>query len=306
MITDIKILFFNFPSKDRCLEHNFILNEILPRYSNKIVKFIYPHDIDQTNETFDVFVYPCRHHKVWTYYGYPPVYEQVLDAVKKFKPKIIIQLYDECSYEYLNNHLELSKYCKLFLKEYSHPHQSYSDNTIHIPLGVPNTYEYDLSNIKMIKDRKYFWSWSGHVKQDRIDMINNFMLKVWKGNICTSTALTPLETSNLYRDSIFVPCGRGNYTLDCWRIYESIVSGAIPVVVGSLDELKYTFNYPEFPPFIHDETWNGATDKCVNLLKKYVKDDYEELDNIQNSLLEWWKKLMLYISTEVYTVLKDS
>lgn len=303
MKNDIKVLFFNFPSKDGCLEHNFILNEILPRYSNKIVKFIYPNDIEEINETFDVFVYPCRYYQIWNYYGYAPVYEQVLEAVKKVKPKIIIQLYDECSSEYLHKHLELSKYCKLFLKQHAHEYHSYSDNTIHIPLGVPNTYEYDLSNIKMIKDRKYFWAWSGHMKQDRLDMINNFMLKIWKGNVCTNTALNPLETSNVYRDSIFVPCGRGNYSLDCWRIYESIVSGAIPVVVGSLKELKYTFNYSEFPPFIHDETWSGASNKCLKMIEKFVKKDYDELNDIQSKLINWWRNEMNYIQSTVYEVL---
>ena len=87
MLESIKILFFHFPNKEKCYEYNFILNELLPKYSRKQIKFCFSHDVEQINETFDVIVYPCRHHRLENYYGFAPVYEQILFAVKKFKPK---------------------------------------------------------------------------------------------------------------------------------------------------------------------------------------------------------------------------
>jgi len=299
----IKVLFFQFSSEDNCEEYNFIMNEILPKYFKKYVKFIKPSDIDQINENFDVFVYPCRDRNVVTYYGSAPVFEQVLECVIKVKPKIIIQLYDESSLEYLDNHLTLSKYCKLFLKQYKHYYHNFPENVVQIPLGYLNNFNVDLNNIKPVKERKYFWGWSGNLKNDRSEMLNNFLNYVWKGVVYSNLSLNVFETSQLYKECIFVPCGRGNFTLDCWRIYEAIVSGSIPVIVGSDEEVKNTFDYSEFPPFIHDETWYGASQKCVKLLDNYIKGDLEELQHIQNNLLTWWNNVMNSVSMKVYHVL---
>ena len=38
--------------------------------------------------------------------------------------------------------------------------------------------------------------------------------------------------NNIYSQSIFVFNGRGNVFLDCFRLYEAIIAGAIPVIVG--------------------------------------------------------------------------
>lgn len=304
-MNSIKVLFFHFPSKEKCEEYNFILSEVLPKYQQKNIKFCFSHDVDQINEVFDVFVYPCRHHKLENYYGFAPVLDQVINAVEKFKPKIIIQLYDESAEEYMHNHLILSKYCKLFLKQYKHPYHIFPENVIHLPLGYLNKFSVDLNNIKLIKERKYFWGWSGHIKNDRSDMLNSFLNHVWKGVIHTNTASDVIETSKLYKECIFVPCGRGNYTLDCWRIYEAIVSGAIPVVVGSLNEIKKTFEYKKFPPFIYDESWYNASQKCVKLIEKFISGDDSELQNIQNNLIEWWNYEMNYVQKNVLSVLNE-
>ncbi len=56
---------------------------------------------------------------------------------------------------------------------------------------------------------------------------------------------------DVYNDSIFIPNGRGNFTLDCFRIYEAILSGCIPVIVGKNEELDTIFYYNnDKPPFI--------------------------------------------------------
>lgn len=305
MFNTIKVLFLQFSPDKKCEEYNFIMNEILPKYAKKEIRFIKTSDIDQIKETFDVFVYPCRNHKIFTYYGYAPVFEQVLELVKKINPKIIIQLKDESHSEYMHKHIELANYCKLFLKQFKHNYHVYPNNLIHIPLGYPNKFFSDINSLKMIKERKYFWSWCGYMdcRPERSDMINNFFNHIWKGMVSFNGSSDSYETSQMYRDSIFVPCPRGYYTLDCWRTYESIVSGAIPVVVGSLDEIQTTFDYTEVPPFICAETWYEASQKCVKLLEKYVRGNCEELQSMQDNLVKWWKNEMNYIQSNVYRVL---
>jgi hypothetical protein len=134
-------------------------------------------------------------------------------------------------------------------------------------------------------------------------MLSNFLNYIWKGLVCTNTAFNTFETSQLYNECIFVPCGRGNYSLDCWRIYEAIVSGAIPVVVGSESEILSTFEYKNFPPFIYAENWYEASQKCVKLLERFISGDIEELQNIQDNLINWWNNEMNYIQNNVIKVL---
>jgi len=110
----------------------------------------------------------------------------------------------------------------------------------------------------------------------------------------------PEHCFEIYNNSIFVICGRGNISLDCYRIYEAIVAGAIPVVVGKLDEIEITFNYNNnIPPFIWDETWEKVVLKCNDLL-----NNDEKLQTIQDELLLWWKNQIKFINEIVTKVLK--
>jgi len=88
--------------------------------------------------------------------------------------------------------------------------------------------------------------------------------------------------------------------LDCFRIYEAIVAGAIPVIVGSSYEITNTFNYDNnIPPFIYDETWEKVVIKCTNLL-----NDVEELQKIQDNLITWWDNKILSIQKLIMEELK--
>ena len=95
----------------------------------------------------------------------------------------------------------------------------------------------------------------------------------------------------IYSQSVFVPCGRGNSSLDCFRLYEASMNGAIPVLVGSNDEIKSTFKYEENPPWIFAKTWSEAVEKCMNTKI-----------NSQN-VLEWWNTRIEKIRTQILEVL---
>ena len=53
----------------------------------------------------------------------------------------------------------------------------------------------------------------------------------------------PADIWDVYRNAKFVPNGRGNAVLDCFRLYEASMAGAIPVVVGSWSEIRETFYF---------------------------------------------------------------
>ena len=90
------------------------------------------------------------------------------------------------------------------------------------------------------------------------------------------------EMFNLYLRSRFVPVGRGQLALDCFRIYEAIIAGAIPIVVGDDKEIQRTFNFSgsvglEMPPAVFKPTWEEALDECRNMSEAQIDKRRAEL-----------------------------
>lgn len=246
-------------------ETDFLLNDILPKGEVS-------HNI---NDSGDVFIFASRAH----------FYEEILSIVKKSKPKIIVCLSDELIVENLNQFNQLGNYCDLFLRQYHHPQYNYTSNTIHIPLGYTN-------GCKVFQEKKELnWSFLGQIKTDRQKMLDEF------GRISNhfigKSAPKDLMCK-IYSKSIFVPCGRGNSSLDCFRLYEASMNGAIPVVVGSKQEIECTFKYEENPPWIFAETWNEAVEKCKSMLESEVDNKF---------ILQWWKNRIQKIKTKILEVL---
>jgi len=246
-------------------ENDFLLKEILPKGEVS-------HNL---NEICDVLIFTSRAHS----------YHKILSIVEKSNPKIIICLSDELITEDLNNFNQLGNYCKLFLRQYNHPEYTYTSNTIHIPLGYTN-------ECKVFDEKKVLnWSFIGEIKTDRQEMINQFRNI---SNHFVGNSLSKDLMCKIYSKSIFVPCGRGNSSLDCFRLYEASINGAIPVVVGSKEEIEYTFVYEENPPWIFAETWKDAVEKCEVLLQSRI-------DNVL--VLDWWKNRIKKIKNKVLEIL---
>ena len=255
------------------------------------------------------------------------VFKDIELFVKNRKPSVIFYLSDE--FGDLNYWHSLSKYTKLFFCHYNHSHYDRFDNVIQMPLGyvsnvLSQRYSLDIKQ-KPICDRKYCWSFIGQIKSDRELMCNSFeesfsdhampyFIKAGKNSWDMNNQLiTQPDMHDIYCDSIFIPVGRGNHSLDCFRIYEAIVSGAIPVVVGDSNEINTTFYYNNNPPpFLHFTNWVDAANSCKKLLddsvsiqtpsnmlsisteftretSTYGNGAYVSLQTIQDDLLKWWR-----------------
>jgi hypothetical protein len=246
-------------------ESDFLLNEILPKGEVS-------HNL---NESGEVFIFASRAHS----------YNEILSIVEKSKPKIIICLSDELINENLWQFNQLGNYCDLFLRQYHHPQYTYTPNTIHIPLGYTN-------GCKVFKEPKELnWSFLGEIKADRKEMINTFqsISKHFVGKSISKELMC-----KIYSKSIFVPCGRGNSSLDCFRLYEASMNGSIPIVVGPKEEIECTFKYEENPPWVFANTWGEALYKCRLLLESSI-------DN--RPVLGWWKNRIERIKSKVLQVL---
>lgn len=262
--------------EDNLWETDYILGDILPQMEVNLVSH---QNLEKANTSHDVFVFSSRGHNFWN----------IRKTIQTIKPKIIIMLSDEFYQENLYHYNTLGLECDLFLRNYHHQYYNYTPNTIVFPLGYTNECE------KFILPKKYDWSFVGEIKNDREEMLNTFSQL---SNHYVSTNLPKREMCEVYSQSHFVPCGRGNSSLDCFRLYESSMNGAIPVVVGSKEEIQTTFKYEENPPWIFAETWGDAHNMCKTLLS-----DSEKLREMQKNVLEWWDKRIFKVKNKVLEVL---
>jgi hypothetical protein len=267
-------------------EYDYIMG-LLPKNTKKnLINSYTDDDLLNLDVSCDILIYRI--------FGmYSDKFEIILN---KLKPKIMINISDEAYHPNNNFFNELGKYSQLYLRNYHHKDYSYTQNTLHIPLGFCSGVRLeDNQKLKDISEKEYNWSWSGQLKSDRYEMIEEFK-KIEKYRY--SDNLGRSEIANLYNNSIFVPCGRGNYTLDCWRLYESSSCGAIPVVVGSIEEIRETFKYEENPPWIFAETWEKARVTCETLLNNKTI-----LQDMQNNLILWWNNRLNKIKIKISEVI---
>jgi len=279
--------------------HEYLINILLKDYSNIICDYLPINSIP--NKEYNIVVYSCREPDSNMHWGKSPSYIQVENFVKLAKPKIIVQLSEECASEHLEIHNLLSNYCNLLLRHHRHGSQLYTYNSRveAIPLGYLNGFKYFV-DIKEPSSRKYNWAWCGHLKNDRVEMIHHFW-RIWSNIVVTSANLPTSEVSDIYSNSIFVPCGRGNFSLDCWRIYEAIVSGAIPVVVGSEQEIIDTFTFfEELPPFIFSDNWSNAVSYCQS-----IQSNADELLSHQTKVIDWWNRTITKIQARIKIALES-
>ena len=157
-------------------------------------------------------------------------FEEAKEVVEKIKPLIIIFLSDENGNHI--NYVSLSSNTKLFLKQYHH--NLINKNIFQIPLGyvkgMLNGKESEKLNLIKIKDRKYKWCFIGTLKSDRTAMLKSFLDKISNSQedvylnvsynpwIIENLPSSPKDVFEKYSNSIFIPIGRGNISLDCFRI----------------------------------------------------------------------------------------
>jgi hypothetical protein len=236
--------------------------------------------------------------------------KDIKEVAQFLKPVAIFYLSDEYG-DHAGTSV-LSKHTKLFFRQYNFSHYNYSKNNYQIPLGYSKGFLNGISsnnvNRKAINNRDFNCSFIGENKSDRLEMSNAFKEKMKKSNIIfvnnswdiSNLQYTPKQCFDIYNNSVFVLCGRGNKSLNCFRIYEALTAGAIPVIVGSEKEINTTFNFNnKIPPFIFSNTWKDAVIKCNKLLQNHTN-----LKKKQNEILKWWNNELLFYRKLLKSVIK--
>lgn len=176
----------------------------------------------------------------------------------------------------------------LFVRNYVHKKQSLylppklTNNMLFMPLGqsekVPSEYETIPANTRSLN-----WSFIGDVT---VDSQKRFVLDLLiESKQMPSFVIDVVGKEKAYSNSVFVPCVVDGNRLESCRIYEACEFGAIPVVVGTTEQIVESFKFLQNPPWLFASSWLEARQKMEALLSK---EKSEELNAGQVQVQQWW------------------
>lgn len=234
-------------------------------------------------------------------------YTLIRNLISTYKVSILVHTSDEFNgspkkWKY-GEGVEVYSLVPFVLRQYSvRPYQEYlhpRSNVMQLPLGymtemlrskyengttgdpVLSTDAIQWSNMRRTVDRNISWSFLGATRghHDRGKMIEIF--RAWTPHIA-DTGFTPQEMKQVYNSSKFVLIGRGQASLDCFRIYEAIICGAIPVIVGPQWELDQAFAFEgDIPPFLFANEYSDALVACQSMSDV-------QIDTVRNAITSWY------------------
>lgn len=184
--------------------------------------------------------------------------------------------------------IDFYKDTRFVFRNYWHKKFATYKNVYTFPLGYKSGFWRNCSKeIKGISDRIYTWSFAGQItKTTRIQMItqmeqipNYFIHKIPTWGAPNSLPVDAYR--NLLLKTIFVPCPRGNWNLDSFRVYEALECGCIPIV--EKNPIDYFKKYFGNHPFVAVDTWDQAPKLINELLANPTL-----LEERRKSCYQWW------------------
>ena len=152
--------------------------------------------------------------------------------------------------------------------------------------------------------KKYTWCFAGqiHAQGGRAKMIESlkkcngeYHLQVNEG-WQSKDSLGAQDYRGILSDSFFVPCPRGNTSVDTFRLYEALEVGSIPIVEKS----DYWENLLGEHPLIETDCWDGIH-KDINLLlenKQWVEEHSKKIQ-------KWWSDYKISLKSKIKNIILD-
>lgn len=210
---------------------------------------------------------------------------QLKDFVKAGNRFILFHLSDE-AYRYDTSMYDLATFV---YRQYYHPKYDNNPKMRVLPLGYKFDFKPQTSaSLKPLNERSYLWSFAGQInKSDRPIMIGQLRsLKPFfvhnNQNFMSPDILSTEKYQGMLLDTILAPSATGWINLDCFRIWESLECGCIPVV-RDIDNSYFRKAYPH-PPFIILSRWTHVK----KALKPYLSDR-AKLEAKAKECFTWWK-----------------
>lgn len=202
---------------------------------------------------------------------------------------------------------ESYKYAKFVLRNYWHKRFLKYNNLIVFPLGYKSGFwKNRYSSIKEISYREYTWSFVGQVKDkptresmiSAMKQIPSYFLHetfAWED----PQSLSVDEYKGILLKSTFVPCPRGWWNLDSFRVYEALECGCIPIVEKSpIDYFSHLFRHH---PLIAIDSWHQAPD----LINKFLSNPIL-LEQRRQKIYDWWKNYKKNIRSQISQLIHEN
>lgn len=167
-----------------------------------------------------------------------------------------------------------------------------------LPLGFPG--ELSLPDeLRKSSERQYAWSFLGQMdKSSRPEMATVLasvephllfavdqpqQLIMWNRTSHGPRRYSVEDSNRILQDSIFAPSPMGNVNLECWRVYEALQVGSIPIIEKrlSLDYFRGLWGAHPIPTV---SSWSEAR----HLIASHLNDS-DKLDRLQKKCTDWWQ-----------------
>ncbi|QDZ25310.1 hypothetical protein HOP50_16g78580 [Chloropicon primus] len=313
-----------FKGKDsfQCDLENLFGNDIEAQYYAEILHDYERLSVDRAedlgpNDNVDVLAFSIHSHSV----------KEVMKLIRKHKPSVLIVNSDE--------HGNLPKYEKLFpfvrlvYRQYRYKTgtRGYRNppNQRIMPIGY-HCWDEKAKSDKPLSERKYVWSFIGTIATDeninRIRLINlvaRFVMGAYRKQIQRYEMVRELSKSGLdphfagstlatspeeraeknfevFRESKFVVCPRGNSNIDTSRTYTASKTGGIPVVIVPREDWDEFYAHMDIEP-----PWPRADDTAgaVRIMRNLTEGPAERLNQMQRDVLHWWDALNVEIRKNI-------
>ena len=226
-------------------------------------------------------------------------------AITIFEPKILVINGDE--HRRFGHLLGSAEKTELLLYQYighyrtDPTYQRFKDKILHIPQGpYPGVFKGGIHPPKDAllscdrRHRRFVWSFMGDIHSKRVEGLQAFMQSFeQKDYLVSQSGHTRKNLIDVCKQSVFVLNLHAHGTLESPRLCYTIRCGAIPVVVGPMEQIvnTFTFNKERAIPFVHSTTWDDAIRQCKELIRtngtQVISDAcYAWLDQVENSIIQ--------------------
>ena len=214
-----------------------------------------------------------------------PIYNGFVKGFEKLgKTLTILHLSDEFSTDPVDFYQ--SPAVKRVVRNYARPGLP-MDKVEYIPLGYAKGRQGTTEPTPTFSERKYIWSFAGSMDRNGRDSALQALKRTGDCLIADRARWSDEPKMNaeaykaMLRDSKFVPCFKGSFALESYRLYEALEQGAIPVYVP-----EGTDTYVDVldkNPILSFPSW----DKVAELLPVLAQNT-QVMEEHRQSLQTWW------------------
>jgi hypothetical protein len=154
-----------------------------------------------------------------------------------------------------------------------------------------------------MKDKKYIWCFMGQTKDrptrqkmlEELRKVSGEYFEHQTSSWSSNENLSTEEYRSIIEDSIFVPCARGNESVDTFRLYEALELGAIPIVERD-DYWRNLFG--DHPLITTSSEWKISRDLDA------LSEDKEWIKNHRLRIQNWWKSYKSHLKSRINRVVQ--